>query len=600
MKAMQSVRENGFMAARQPAGECDGSLPDLSRLAGALLRWNGASEGLYLDAGEKLRNVHGRISQVREGIQRSTELFAAAEMEEMRVGLASAVDDARRIGELTAERGGTLADLRSAIAEASSGSAAVRLVFRLLDYVVLIARAQVEGMRSGQDELVPFTLHVDELVTSGEDVARYIDGRMKLLGGYLEEGRTLEAQAVASGTGATMVEGFLRLASQMENQQRSAAMRREEAQQAFTAVWKAIGGVVMGLQFHDMARQRLEHTISNLDLLNRIANDGVVAEGEGPLRDHIRPAALRRIATLEIAQLCGLAETYETKLAGLDADLAVIEAELETCGAILGRLLSGGGEEDGLAMLDAEASRMRVGFRRGEAIRQRLGESLGRSMEATNSLFEMTEKLADLEHNLRIAGFNAAVRAAHVDSGDDTIGYIARVIREQASKAREEADKVQRGIEFAITTTGSLASRILPAIASAESAIEERLSSATTLLSRTEGQCRDIIGKAIALARGLGQEIGTVRALMDSHVEGREMMLALSAGLAALAAHFPEADLPPEDAERLGRALSAHYTMEEERAIFQEVMGTLPGAAGGTDAAAPPAGSADDLDDILF
>ncbi|GGE25337.1 transducer, TlpC [Aureimonas endophytica] len=567
-------------------------------LTAPLTAWIGASETVFLEIGERLRDVHASISRVRDGITRSTELLADPEMVEMRRRLEAAIGDSQGVEELTVERTKALDILCHAIDGAASGSTALRTVFRTLDYVSLIARTQVEGMKFGQEELVPFALHVAELVTDGEKVSRYIDQRMNRLRDHLEASRAIESEARSASADARLVAGFLQLIELIERQQTSAAERRAEAHQAFTAVWKAIAGVVAGLQAHDMARQRFEHTVRNLTIFERIAAEGRFEDEGEALDPALRPAALRRIAVLETAQLADLADRYAEKMTAIRGDLGVIAGELDACGAILDRLRPRRGGSDGLATLEAEAARLSTGFRAGETLRQKLGDSLSLSVEATSSLIEMTEKLTDLEHELRIAGFNAAVRAAHIDGGDETVGYIARVIREQASLARQEADKVRGGVEIAIASTGSLSREVLPAIVSAERAIETTLTTAATLLSKTEAEGAAALDSSLGAARGLGGEVTGVQRMMETHEEGCEMMRALAAALTALAAEYPEAALPAPEAGRLDLVLFSAYTMEEERSVFAAALGSTPRPA--VAESAPTAGNGDDLDDILF
>ncbi|KQT69018.1 MULTISPECIES: hypothetical protein [unclassified Aureimonas] len=592
-------------SAREPAGIDAGALGLPARLAEGVTRWIEGSEAVFLDVGSRLQDVHARVSTVRNGIGRSTEILATPEMAEMRAGLASAVESSRGIESLVARRVAALVDLQAAIAQAAEGGSSVKLVFRTLNYVVLIARAQIGGMASGQEELIPFASHVDELVGFGEEVGRFIEERVSVLRSALGASQAIEAQALKAGAQTPLTQGFLDLIELIAGQQSVDEARRSEAQEAFTGVWRAIGGVVMGLQAHDMARQRFEHTARNLALLQRLVADGSIeAEGE-PLPEEMRVAAATRILTLEIAQLDDLALTYAAKMAALDGDLGVIGAELEACAAVLHRLLPGKGGNEGLAALEAQASRLRIGFRQGDERRSRLGASLARSVEATNALTDMTGKLDALERDLRLAGFNAAVRAAHVEGGDETIGYIASVIREQASRARDEADRVRSGIASATASTRCLSLDILPAVATAEAAIEAALDEASMRLSRAESDCAAVLGEAVSAAAGLSGDVATVRRMMGSHEEGHDLMRALSAAVAALAAGLPPSSpLPAPEAERLDRFLVGPYTMEEERAVFQRTLGPLPGAPAGSnvdaDIGEPAAAPADDLDDIFF
>ncbi|WP_152044791.1 hypothetical protein [Aureimonas psammosilenae] len=589
------------LSSRAPSAQAPCHSPgghDVLRLANAITAWIEADEAVFLDAGSRLRSVHGRLARVRDGIGRSTELLSADRMASMREDLARAAGDAGRIETLSGERADALAGLRTAIADAAVGAKALRGVFKTLDYVALIARVQVERMRSRHEELVPFAMHVDELVDSGEKVVRVIDQRMEALCGQLDGSRTVEDRRSDEATGPALIDGFMQLVTLIESQQREAGRQREDAGRSFTALWQAIAQVVMGLQAHDMVRQRFEHTARNLAIFADLAADGTLGDGGEPLAPHLRPAARRRIVLLEIAQIEDLSEVYNERTTKIRADLGSIATELGGCTALLGRLMPERSGQGGLGQLDAEASRLREGFHGGREAREKTTESVERSVVATQSLIELTNRLVELEYELRLAGFNAAVRAAHVDGGDETISYVAGVIREQASKARDMAEQVRNGIESAASVTESLSQRILPTLGNAESSVETALTSAATLLSDAEASCRTALAESTEAAQGLGPEVEDVHHLMSASEDGGAMMQALGAALAACLAELAAEDLPEDDAARLDRVLTASYTMEEERAVHARCFGLAPVSA--IPAPSPAPAGDDDFDDILF
>lgn len=556
--------------------------------------WSVSSEAVYMAVGEEVQNLHRKVSQVRDGIRRSTEIFVGEEIGEMRRGLATAAEVSQTTADLSRERSEALARLRGSVEIAVSGSTAVVLVFRLLDYVVLIARAHVEGMSDGQYELGPFTAHVAELVSVGEGVARGIDESTQLLGRCLAQSRAFESQTGLDGT--SLIDDFLALAAHLDEQQGASSERREAAHAAFTSIWKAIGGIVAGLQFHDMARQRLEHTIANLGRMADLHSKGLIDAGLPPIAEHSRPAALRRIAALEIAQLDDLRRLYETKMGELDGHLAEIGGQVVQSQDILGQLVHGGGG----AMLDTEARHLQAQFKDGEQARLRLGKSLARCAEATQSLIDMTGKLDQLEHDLKIAGLNAAVRAAHVKSEDDTIGYIARVICEQASIARNEANRVREGVDRAAIDTTDLSLRILPGISAAYSLVEERLTSTSAVLGEAQASSSRELGSAISAASSLAADVTAIRKMMTPHIEGCALLHALCAALAAITAELPQTDASDEEMAAIDEILSQDYTMAEEREIFAAVVGrNVPAASSGA-AEGPGHGQDEAMDAILF
>ncbi|WP_279478778.1 hypothetical protein [Aureimonas sp. SK2] len=594
------------MTARPDTQTDAGPLPDhdtadsggFERLAVGLTRWTTASESVFLDAGERLRTAHGRISQVREGIARATEIFTKPVMVGARDGLLVAVDKVATVQRLTEERGDRILALQAAVDKARSGSASLKTVFRVLDYIVVIARAQVESMKGAGGDLVSFSRTVDDLVTSGTSVAQAIDERMESLASAIQDSRAIAARRTRASEDWDLGDGFMALIERMEAEQGAAAARRAEAQEAFTAVGQAVAGAVMGLQAHDMARQRLEHTVENLGLIGPIGRDGTFGEGEAPLAPAHRQAAVRRIAQLEVAQLTDLAETYGGLMDKLAADLAAIADRLDLCADVLARLRMPD-SEGGLAALEAAAERLHAYIEAGAEARRTLSDSLSRSVERTALLIEMTDQMTGLEFHLNLAGLNAAIQAAHVEGGDETIGYIARVIREQSSLARLEVDAIRSGSEEAASVTQDLSSRLLPEIAAAKETITANLRAACGDLAEAEAESRAALAKSAEASEGMSGEIRAVLQLMALHEEGTQMMLALSVAIGSLAAGTGGEALPAEEAARLDAVLTTRYTMKEERDVVARTFGTAA-ATPAPDAPAAAEPAADDFDDILF
>ncbi len=576
----------------------------LRELLALIHQWNVSSEAVYLGAGSDLQTLHRRIGTVRDSIRQSTEAMASGDGDRVETLLSEAAGSAARLETQAGERSRVLRVLSEGVSTASEGASAVALVFRLLDYVVLVARTHVEGMTQARDVLVPFTEHVHELVGSGQTVARSLDARVRLVQGHISESRTIDARVGGRALvgEASLAYQFRSLNRRLSQERDTAATTREAAHRSFSVIRDAVGGLVMGLQFHDIARQRLEHTLSNLERLFLLDETGRLTHDGAPLEGTSRLLAVRRIVELEIAQITSLTELYETKMGELHANLDLLAGEVAQSDRILSSLFSEDGTQGGrsaIAVLEAEAAKVRARFEKGEADRRQLDASLHECVEAAGPLIEMTDELASLEHALRLAGFNAAVRAAHVDSGDETIGYIAREIREQATVAKSQADLVREGIEMAVSATRELEETILPEIAGAEAAIAERFATATDILSRIEAACQDHLREAATNARGLDERIRTIAGLMTPHHEGCSLMRRTIGQLQTILQGLPDEAITPEEALRLHGLLASQYTMAEERAIFEASFRGigLPATAA---VAAAPAAADDDIDDLLF
>lgn len=268
---------------------------------------------------------------------------------------------------------------------------------------------------------------------------------------------------------------------------------------------------------------------------------------------------------------------------------------------LLCELVSGAASITGIAALNGTASILRNDFLLDEKVRQRIGEHLALCVEETKPSIE---KLVDLEHELRLAGFNAAVRAAHVQSTDNTIGYIAQVIREQASRARQDADTVRRGVEQAVMAKDNLFQNVMPRLSKAQGEIEQHLESATRVLAEIDGECIEAMRKVRDFGLGITEIAPAVRQLILPTLDGSDIMEAVGAALAAIIAETVDAPISGEDVSALDHLLADQYTMEEERRIFLSVTRGADEPFPGEEEVAPveeePPAEDVDLDDVLF
>ncbi|KQT86105.1 hypothetical protein ASG48_05865 [Aurantimonas sp. Leaf443] len=578
-----------------------GAVPALRRLAveiDGLATWNHGSEAVYLDAGAELQRLHKRMGIVRNAVRGSIEALASPDVVgiEQRLGEAGLAADAIR--SLVDDRSQRLGELSDAITLASEASGAVSLIFRLLDYVVLVARTHVEGMATAREELVPFTEHVGELVATGQRISRELDERMRLLRSYFDESRDIERRVGRLGQSGdeSMPLAIRALVARLATGREEAAEMREAVHASFSTVRDATGRLVANLQFHDIARQRMEHSVDNLRRLMLLTSGGGLFHDQAPLSPREASLAVRRIAELEIAQLEDLARVYEEEMGSVQHNLVTIGAEVRTSDRLM-RGLAGDGQNGAIAILQAEASHIEAMILREETGRRQLDESLSRCVEAAGTLIAMTDELSELEHTLSLAGFNAAVRAAHVDSGDETIGFISREIREQAAHAKAEAAQVREGIERSVASTEDLGGRILQEIGRNEGEVRQSFATAAEILRAVEAVCDEQLRQATTNAAGLAETVARLADSMTPHIEGCNRMRRTMAILEGLLAEFPDEEMTPEESDRLRDLLAGNYTMVEERRIFERVFG---GAMLSTAPAAPEASGDVDLDDILF
>lgn len=568
----------------------------LGALTDALAFWNAASESSYLSVGEDLQAIHGMLRAVEDAMARTIATMTGPDM--------LAIDDrlgtAAALAQTLEANGGAidqrLSEVLAGRDHAATGNEQVSRALSLLEYVALVARTHTGAIGGRGGDLAAFLQQVTVLVAKGQTVAGDMSDRLADLHRSLESAvQQLRARQQEDARSVPLTEVITALTRELSHRRGSADESRNEAYHAFAEAAQSVAEVVGVLQFHDIARQRLEHVIDHMRLMFALLENAPLLGCEAPPDASSRQAWITRIAQLEQAQLADLVQLYQGKMALISGSLDSILKQARSGAALVGTLLQvdRAQVEDGQGMgITRQAHQLEARFLRREQRREEIFSSLSDCIRAAGQFAAMTDALDDVEFALRLAGFNAAIHAADRESGDRTIGYIAHEIRDNATNAKEGADLIRVGIQNTAAAADELQCTLLPTEVESANAIRDAIAGVINAIAAAEAECLAQLGEAEAAAAEVPTRVSRAKALMQSHVEGLTLMNATIDALGALAAN-PVAEV---DFASLSAHLSAGYTMREERAILAAVFGEpMPEEQSSAVIAA-----SDDLDDVFF
>lgn len=593
-------------SAAQTAGRPDSaptSAP-LEALTGLLAAWNAASEDAYLAVGQDLQTIHDALRAVEGAMARTIALMTGPEIARIDERLAEAAALALALesnGEAIGTRIGDVLDGRR---DAQHGRDQVARAFSLLDYVALVARTHIGASIECENPMTAFLDEVATLVEAGRAVTDRLSGRLAHLNASLEAAAVhLHDRKMEEARAKPLRAVIATLGEDLRARRVSADDNRHAARLAFARMAQSVARVVGVLQFHDIARQRLEHTIANLGHLARLTAGGGLG-AEGPPDPRVRAAFIARIARLEAAQLADLAQLYQGRMAVIEASLGDVLVQARDGVGLVGALLlvdpsrAAGGPDLGIVRQAEELERR---FLLRDMRRDAICASLAACVEATTQFASMTDALDDVEFSLRLAGFNAAIHAADQQGGDRTIGYIAHEIRDNATSAKTGADLIRTGIVAATRSAGELQSVLLPTEVQAATTIRQHFAGVLDAVQEAERHCLDQLSAAEAAAAGIPARVDGARAQMQRHLAGLTLMTRVRDLLGSLP-EFGSDETGDVDYAPLARLILAGYTMKEERDVFFRVFGSAGTDPDGGDMAGaePEAGAEEDLSDVFF
>lgn len=545
----------------------------LVQLIDALARWNAESETSYLSAGEDLQAIHMMLRVVEDAMARTIAVMTGPDILAIDARLGAASDLVASIEKNGEAIGHRLAEVLAGRDHAATGNEQVARAFSMLQYVALIARTHSGAIGGRGGDLAAFLNQVTVLVGTGRTVAGNMSDRLQDLHLSLEDAaEQLRERQQEDARSTPLMEVIAQLTREISDRRGSADQNRSAAYQAFAEAARSVAEVVGVLQFHDIARQRLEHVVDHLQLMFALVGEAPLPAGDAPADPATRQAWITRIAQLEQAQLVDLAQLYQAKMALIGASLdAILRQAREGAGLVRAMLqIDRAHVEDGHGMgITRQAQQLEERFLRREQRREAIFASLADCIRAAGQFAAMTDALDDVEFSLRLAGFNAAIHAADRDSGDRTIGYIAHEIRDSATAAKEGADLIRIGIKATAAAADELQAVLLPTEVRSATEIREAIAGVLGAVGAAEAECLAQLADAEAAAADVPGRVGRAKALMQGHVEGLTLINAAIDALAALAA----GPVPAADLATLSARLTADYTMREERAILAAVFG---------------------------
>jgi hypothetical protein len=210
-----------------------------------------------------------------------------------------------------------------------------------------------------------------------------------------------------------------------------------------------VGEVVMAIQFHDIARQQIDHVIEALqDIKNQIGEIGESGEvlPVNPEENSNLLGQAHSILSLQVLQIQQVATEVDAVYEKILTAFEEIAYEIESIVNGLGRLERGNvavsQEHSAFNLLLSGFGNLEATMANGEELERQIDESMKRTSESASSLSKNLNMIEDLSMQFHIKSINALVMSKRLGKSGVTLAVLAEYVTEGAKKSDSFALKV--------------------------------------------------------------------------------------------------------------------------------------------------------------
>jgi hypothetical protein len=340
----------------------------------------------------------------------------------------------------------------------------------------------------------------------------------------------------------------------------------------YESISQAFAQLIVSIQFHDITRQQVEHVI---EVLRRLCSE---SQGENAGAVGEQPAA-GAVLALQSSQLCNAQQKFAASVEALTSNLGEISDHVSKIADESRELFSDSADEK-----DSVLVRMEAGC---TAILARLSHCAGADAAARATSGAMTETIARMRASIEeiraieIQMFhvatNARINANRLGPAGEPLDVLANSMGQQAFESRQRSESLVEDLDSMREAAIQLSGREAPGD-SGQDECAEGMRAAVAELQALHGRSLGQIPQVIACADRLRENLSATREGFSVGALFAEGIGRARATLNRMGGENPSA-LSPDGRESPERGLedfTMHYTMQAERDVHENVMGTAP------------------------
>jgi hypothetical protein len=558
----------------------------------ALRGLHGALEGAFLELGDHLGNAHRKSQHLMVMARALAERLNEAEFLDTVAGLETSLNQVNALRRDDTDSG-CLTDIAQAAMGVRKQLQTLLKIMGQLSMLGINAKIEAAQVSVGNIDFTLFTHEIHHLSKAGHsgvtDVLSELQALSQALGRAISErGRLAAQQAEELGELVDRLATSIRAVRTRQQEATQAMVRLPEVLEGTAA---SIGTAVMGLQFGDIIRQRLEHVETALTVLT-----GILGGDDVELADTFRaaspPALVAAICELEIHQLSDIEGEFRRNSGAALDGLHKVATAIDNIRVITEKVYSSGIDGGSTFLMDIDKD-----LERAAAIMQHYAEVT----ETTRAcLTEVNGRVAAMKRTMNVVrevdaemnliGLNASIKCGNIGSRGRALNVIAHELRASARQTRTTAEDIAAKLGVIVDQTGALTTADA---GDGVQGLRQSLCDAAERLRHSGGETAWVMSQIQGDAQMVVEHVSRATGRFDIGEQMRQTVAGVIDDLRTLVDAMSSRTTAEDVAAARDCFLSfmqSHYTMDVERLIHH---GAKPPAQ-------PQAADADDLSDIFF
>ncbi len=355
----------------------------------------------------------------------------------------------------------------------------------------------------------------------------------------------------------------------------------------YEAISRSIGEIVASMQFHDITRQRIEHSAESLIQLSVPAPSGTPRNGPDNLPVPApetcsgylqRSGDMCRLHAAQLRQaeneLAAAVENIAGNLEEIAVNISGISGETRTMAGTANET-----DRSFLSEIETGVSSILSALSGYEEARRELSSAMASSSATLGDMCQFAGTIQGIGLKMKLLALNAIVKASHMEEEGAALGVLAEAIHRLSTESSGYIESVSGSLDRITTASAALsggdrqnANDPGSEIGSITSALETQ----TNTLRSVNEDVISLLAKVNEEGLALSREIAMSAREIDFHRRIAGIMDAAVQQLDGIAAKtrslLPEST-EIEDAGYL-KAIEATYTMEKEREIHKSILVT--------------------------